>query len=101
MAVDILQLPRTINGNSYVAVFMDYLTKWPKAFAIADQTAETIARLFMEQIVCHHGIPEQLLPDRSANFLFSLMQEVCKLLGVKKLNTSGYHPQTDGLVEKI
>ena len=101
VAVDILQLPQTINGNSYVAVFMDYLTKWPEAFAIADQTAETIARLFVEQIVCRHGIPEQLLSDRGANFLSSLMQEVCKLLGVKKLNTSGYHPQTDGLVEKF
>jgi len=29
------------------------------------------------------------------------MQEVCRLLQVKKLNTSGYHPQTDGLVEKF
>ena len=56
VAVDILQLPQTINGNSYVAVFMDYLTKWPEAFAIADQTAETIARLFVEQIVCRHRL---------------------------------------------
>ena len=29
------------------------------------------------------------------------MLEVCSLLGIKKLNTSGYHPQTDGLVEKF
>ncbi len=29
------------------------------------------------------------------------MQEICRLLGVKKINTSGYHPQTDGLVEKF
>ena len=47
-----LQLPRTVNGNQYVIVFMDYLTKWPEAFAAADQTAETIACLFVEQIVC-------------------------------------------------
>ena len=101
VAVDILQLPQTVNGNCYVAVFMDYMTKWPEAFAIADQTAETIAKLFVEQIVCRHGIPEELLSDRGANFLSTLMQEVCKLLRVKKLNTSGYHPQTDGLVEKF
>ena len=101
VAVDILQLPITASGNRYVAVFMDYLTKWPEAFAIPDQKAETVARLFMEQIVCRHGIPEELLSDRGTNFLSSVIQEVCQLLNIKKINTSGYHPQTDGLVEKF
>ena len=87
VGVDVLQLPPTVNGNRNVVVFMDYLTKWPEAFATADQTAETIARLLVEQIEC------------SPNFLSTLMQKVCRLLKVKKLNTSGYHPQTDGLVE--
>ena len=30
-----------------------------------------------------------------------LMQEVCRLMNITKLNTSGYHPQTDGLVERF
>lgn len=80
---------------------MDYLTKWSEAFSIPDQKAETIARLFVEKTVCRHGIPEKLLSDRRTNFLSNLIQEVCQVLGVKKVNTSGYHPQTDGLVEKF
>ena len=101
VAVDILKLPLTSNGNRYVAVFMDYLTKWPEAFAIPDQKAETIASLFIEHIVCRHGISEELLTDRGTNFLSNLIQEICQILEVKKINTSGYHPQTDGLVEKF
>ena len=100
VAVD-LQLPLTANGNSYVAVFMDYLMKWSEAFAIPDQKADTTARLYVENIVCRHGIPEALLSDRGANFLSCLMLEICRPLGVKKINTSGYHPQSDGLVEKF
>ena len=46
----------------------------------------------MEQIVCRHGIPQELLSDRGPNFLSTLMQEVCWLLKVKKRNMSGYHP---------
>ena len=99
VGVDVLQLPLTEKGNRYVVVFMDYLTKWPEAFAVPDQKAETIARLLVEEIVCRHGIPEELLSDRGTNFLSSLLQEVCKLLEIKKINISGYHPQTDGLVE--
>lgn len=99
--VDVLQLPPTVNGNRYVVVFVDYLTKWPEAFAVPDQKATTIARLLVEEVICLHGIPEQLLSDRGSNFLSSLIQEICNQLGVKKVNTSGYHPQTDGLVEKF
>ena len=101
LGVDVLQLPLTRNGNRYVVVFADYLTKWVEAFPVPDQTAETIARLLVEKIVCIHGVPEQLLSDRGPNFLSDLVLEVCSLLGIEKLNTSGYHPQTDGLVEKF
>ena len=44
-------------------------------------------------------MPTQLLSDRGAAFLSHLLTEICKLLGVEKLNTTAYHPQTDGLVE--
>ena len=55
----------------------------------------------MEHIVVRHGVPEQLLSDRGSNFLSELIKEVCTLLGMEKINTSGYHPQTDGLVERL
>ena len=41
------------------------------------------------------------MSNDGANFLSSLIHEICKLLGVRKINSSGYHPQTDGLVEKF
>ena len=101
VGVDVLQLPPSFNGNKYAIVFMDYFTKWPEVFATSDQTAETIARLLVEHVISRHGVPELLLSDRGANFLSSLVQEVLKLVGMVKINTSGYHPQCDGLVEKF
>lgn len=101
VGVDVLQLPLTHQGNKYVLCFVDYLTKWVEAFSMADQKADTIARLFVEQVVCRHGVPEQLLSDRGTNFLSELIKGVCDILRVKKINTSEYHPQTDGLVEKF
>lgn len=80
---------------------MDHLTKWVEAFPMSDQWADTIARLFVEHVVCRHGVPEQLLSDRGTNFLSDLIRGVCDILGVEKINTSGYHPQTDSLVEKF
>lgn len=100
VGVDVFQLPITVNGNRYVIVFVDYLTKWPEAFTVPDQEATTLAHLIMDQVVCHHGAPQELLSDRGANFLSSLVREDSKIFGMK-INRSGYHPQTDGLVEKF
>ena len=60
-----------------------------------------MAKLLVENVVCRHGVPAQLLSDRGAVFLSQLMKEVCEVLGVKKVNTTAYHPQIDGLVERF
>ena len=49
----------------------------------------------------HHGVPSEILSDRGKAFLSSLMKEVVKLLGTHQCNTTAYHPQTDGLVERF
>ena len=88
VGVDVLQLSVSMDGNKYAVVIMDYFTKWPEVFTVSDQTAETIARLLVEQVISRPGVPEQLLSDRGKKFLSSLVQEVCKLTGTKKINTS-------------
>ena len=82
-------------------VFVDNLTKWVEAFTVSDEQSETIARLLVEGVICRHGVPECLLSDRGSNFLSDLMMEVCRLMDMKKVNTSGYHPQSDGLVKRF
>ena len=47
------------------------------------------------------GVTEALLSDRGTNLLSHLMQDVCKLLGIRKLNTTAYHPQCDIMVERF
>ena len=43
VGVDVISFPKSQCGNSYAVVFVDYLTKWPEVFPVADQTALTIA----------------------------------------------------------
>jgi len=39
--------------------------------------------------------------DRGPAFLSNLVQELCAVMGMKKVNTTAYHPKTDGLVERF
>ena len=53
----------TLESNQYALVFIDYRTKWVEVVAISDQRAETIAKMFMEHVVCRHGALRELLSD--------------------------------------
>ena len=55
----------------------------------------------MNQIMPRHGAPRTLLSDRGSNFLSQLVKEVCFLMNAKKVFTTSYHPQCDGLVERF
>ena len=101
LGVDIMELPITTRGNRYLIVFQDFLKKWPFVLPAHDQKAICIVRLSAEEIVPVIGVPDALLSDRGTNLLSHPMQDVCQLLGVTKLNTTAYHPQCDGMIERL
>jgi transposase InsO family protein len=53
------------------------------------------------KIVTQFGAPKNLLTDRGANFTSALIEKMCKLLKFKKLQKSSYHPQANGVCERM
>ncbi|MCP3663135.1 MAG: DDE-type integrase/transposase/recombinase, partial [Gammaproteobacteria bacterium] len=101
LGMDILgPLPTSVNGNKVILVFTDYLTKWTECFCLPDQKASTVARALVEGVICRHSCPVELLSDCGTNFLSAVVQHVCELFRVKKVEGTPFHPQTDGLTER-
>lgn len=92
-------LPVSSDGNKYILSMVDDLTKFVEFAPMADQTAETVAKTLFENILCRYNIPKKLVTDNGANFVGRVFIQLCKLLGVKKLRTTAYHPQSN-LVER-
>jgi hypothetical protein len=63
--------------------------------------ARTIAKVFVDEIICRHSAPEVLLSDQGAQFMAKLVKEVCDFMMTKKINTSAYHPICNGLTERF
>lgn len=55
----------------------------------------------MDDMLCHFSPPEQLHSDQGKQFESKLVQEICKLLQVKKTQTTLYHPQCNGMAERF
>ena len=91
------QSPRVSN----ILVFQDHFTKHMLAYMTPNQTAKTITKFLYQGYISIFGATDRLLSDRGANFMSNVIEGMCKLLSIKKLWTMPYHPQTNGLVERL
>lgn len=101
IAIDIVgPLPKTSRGNRYILTIMDLLTKLGHAHELPDQKALTIIRTLDQKYFKPYSIPLILLTDRGRNFTSDIMKDFLKINKVNHVMTSGYHPQTNGSLER-
>ena len=98
----ITHLPKTRAGHDAIVVFVDRCGK--QVHLAATQTevsASGIAKIFMNEVVRHHGLPESIVSDRDPRFIAHLWRSLWEqLLGTKLKMSSSYHPETDGQTER-
>jgi hypothetical protein len=94
-------LPETHQGNRYILVATEALTRWPIAKAVPDADAETSARFIYEEIVMQYGPPETILTDRGTHFVNKIVDQISMMLEIRQLRTTPYHPQTNGMTERF
>jgi len=92
-------LPRTKSGFKYLLTCICLGSKYPDAIPLKHVDAQTVAEALCE-VFSRTGIPLEMLTDQGSVFTGKLTSELCKLLRIKHLKTSPYHPQTDGCLER-
>lgn len=90
----------TYNNNTCILTMQDDLTKYSIAVALPNSKAETIAEAFVNHFVCIYGTPYAILTDQGSDFLSHFFKKCCKLLKIEKINTTAYHPQSNGALER-
>ena len=102
IALDIVgPLPKTSCRNRYILVITGYITRWAEAVSLPNQEASTVAQALMKEWICRYGAPDSIHTDQWRNFESCLFSELCSLLDIHKTRTTPYHPQLDGLVERL
>ena len=86
-------------GNRYLLCVMDYFTKWPEAYAIPNQEAQTVANAIVDGYVSRFGVTHE--PHSGRSFESAVFKGMCYRLGIKKTRTTPLHPQSDGIVERF
>ena len=101
IAIDIVgELPKSSSGHKYILTIVDYATRYPEAIPLRTTNSKVIADALI-QFFSRVGIPEELVSDQGSNFISKLMMQLYESLGIRKIKTSIYHPEGNGLVERF
>ena len=87
------------SGNKHIPTIIDYLTRWPEAFPIPDMSADTIVATFINEYLPVHMCPWYILLDNGMEFKNNLMDQVLQQLGIDRIFSAPYHPQSNGKLE--
>lgn len=68
---------------------------------LKDQTAQTVAETFVCEFVSRFGVPEDISTDQGRQFEAKLTEQIFKLLGSRRIRTTSYHPQANGMIERL
>jgi hypothetical protein len=88
------------DGYRYIVTMVDRSTGWPEAYPVKDITAETVANTIFSGWITRFGCPVRLTTDQGRQFESCVFSHLAKKMGISKIRTTAYHPQSNGLVER-
>lgn len=88
------------NGNEYAVTIICNLTKYLVAVPIQNKSAMSVAKAIFENFILIYGSMKQILTDMGTEYLNQVLNELCNLLKIAQKNSTAYHPQSLGLVER-
>ncbi|CAB0036646.1 unnamed protein product, partial [Trichogramma brassicae] len=101
VAIDIVgPLPRTKKGNINILTIQCNLTKFCRAIALQDATAETVADAFLKEFICIFSCPQIILSDQGTNFTSKVFVNLAKAFKIKTVTTTAYRPSSNGSLER-
>lgn len=99
--VDIIGPLPLSNSFRYCLTIMGQFSKWPEAVPMTDMSAQTVAEKLIDQWISRFGPPLRITTDQGRQFESTIFHELSRTLGIHHLKTTGYHPQSNGLIERF
>ena len=84
-----------------VLVIVDHFTRYVQAYVTKNHTARMTARVLYNNYFSVFGFPQRLMSDQGTEFCGKVISAMCSLLGIEKIRTTPYHPQTNGSAERV
>ena len=100
IAMDLVtDFTKSNKGNKDILTIIDLLTGWPEAIPIPNKSADTITKAFIRHCLPRHMCLRFILSDNGTEFKNQIFDKVTKDLGIERIVSAPYHPQSNGKLE--
>ena len=100
LGIDLMTLPVTDAGYRYILCVVDYFTKWVELAPLKSKAAAEVA-VQIWGLMNRHGAAHVHITDQGREFCNDVASYLYSATGTKHRVTSAYHPQANGLVERM
>ena len=102
LMVDFITKLLVVAEKDVILIVCNRLSKMTHFIATTEGTlAESLVRLFRDNMWKLHGLPESVVSDRGPQFVVELTKELNQMLGIKTKLSTVFHPQIDGQMEQM
>jgi cleavage and polyadenylation specificity factor subunit 1 len=99
--VDLVGPLQYSNNFNYIFTIIDRTSKWMEAIPLSDTSAAACAKALTFTWISRFGVPEMITSDRGPQFTSNLWFKLCKMLHISHKQTTAYHPESNGAVERL
>ena len=94
-------LPTSASGHTHLLTIVDRSTRWVEAIPVSSTTATSVAGQLVDCWISRFGVPSTITSDRGRQFTSQVWADLCSSLNILHRQTTAYHPQSNGMVERV
>ncbi|GFT23917.1 hypothetical protein TNCV_3207691 [Trichonephila clavipes] len=90
------------DGFTFLLTCIDRFTRsMPEVIPVSDIFADAVAKSFIANWISCFGVPAIITRDQGGQFQSRLFYGLKQMLGIQRIQTTPYHPSSNGMVERL
>ena len=99
--IDVLNMGPSGGGEKKIQVAVDAFSRWAELRAVKAATGAETVKFIEQNLLRSHGIPEEIRYDNGKENINKEVKALLDMLGIKGVRISPYHPQANGMAERV
>lgn len=99
--IDIIGPLPPCKGYRYCLTAIDRMSRWPEVWPMQTITAEEVADTLVREWISRFGVPSIITTDQGTQFESDLFRRLMQSFATKRIRTTSYHPQANGMIERV